>query len=206
MDVKHMDNSNSRINKNLSWQLIIIVLGLFLSACQEKITSKTDADKNESVNIKSHIGWLHNNCLAIKNTGLNTGEKINIIAFEMEQQLYTGTITNKTDTETSCPQLLEDRKAINIAEGYSFYTIKSDAKKLDIGIGLVGINAALQKINNNIAGDINGDTIQDYFTQCSSSEGIHFNIWSNKPYKGKAIWTGYYYLGYDLEPNCPQLQ
>ncbi len=201
-----MDSSSSMIGKSLSRQLIIIVLSLFLSACQDKNASKADANKKESVNFNNHIGWLHNNCLAIKNPGLNSGEKINIIAFKKKQQLYTGSITNKTDTGTSCPQLFEDRKAINVAEGYSFYTIKSDAKKIDIGIGLVGINPTLQKTNNNITGDINGDTLQDYFTQCSSSEGIHFNIWSNKPYKGKAIWTAYYYLGYDLEPNCPPLQ
>ena len=52
--------------------------------------------------------------------------------------------------------------------------------------------------------DVNSDGHQDYFTECSTSEGVQFNVWSGSPYKGKALWSAYYYLGYDTEPNCPE--
>jgi hypothetical protein len=53
--------------------------------------------------------------------------------------------------------------------------------------------------------DLNGDGHEDYFTECSTSEGVQFNIWTDAPYKNKALWSAYYYLGYDVEPNCPQI-
>lgn len=103
-----------------------------------------------------------------------------------------------------CPQLNDDRKAINIAEGFSFYSVKPISQEIDLGIALVGGLSKYRETNSQIAADINNDGVSDYFTQCSSSEGIHFNVWSEKPWIGKLLWSSYYYLGYDIEPNCPK--
>ncbi len=37
------------------------------------------------------------------------------------------------------------------------------------------------------------------FRSCASTEGIHFTVWQGE----RRVWHQYYYLGYDIEPNCP---
>jgi hypothetical protein len=36
------------------------------------------------------------------------------------------------------------------------------------------------------------------YRQCAGSESLHLTAWQN----GRRIWHGYYYLGYDVEPDC----
>jgi hypothetical protein len=42
----------------------------------------------------------------------------------------------------------------------------------------------------------------DTYRSCSSSEGIHLTLWSGKPLASERRWHQYYYVGYDLEPDC----
>jgi hypothetical protein len=40
------------------------------------------------------------------------------------------------------------------------------------------------------------------FRTCASEEGIHATAWSGKPLTASRRWHAYYYLGYDVEPDC----
>lgn len=40
------------------------------------------------------------------------------------------------------------------------------------------------------------------FRTCASEEGIHTTAWSGKPLSSPRRWHAYYYLGYDVEPDC----
>jgi len=40
------------------------------------------------------------------------------------------------------------------------------------------------------------------FRTCASEEGIHATAWSGKPLSSTRRWHAYYYLGYDVEPDC----
>ena len=40
------------------------------------------------------------------------------------------------------------------------------------------------------------------FRTCASEEGIHATAWSGKPLSSQRRWHAYYYLGYDVEPDC----
>jgi hypothetical protein len=37
---------------------------------------------------------------------------------------------------------------------------------------------------------------------CSSSEGLHLTVWSGAPLKTTRLWHAYWYLGFDVEPDC----
>ncbi len=50
--------------------------------------------------------------------------------------------------------------------------------------------------------DINQDGQPEFFRFCASSDGLHLTVWSRKPLRGPRRWHQYYYLGYDVEPNC----
>ncbi|HET9777083.1 MAG TPA: hypothetical protein VFP77_10985 [Gemmatimonadaceae bacterium] len=40
------------------------------------------------------------------------------------------------------------------------------------------------------------------FRTCASTEGIHATAWSGAPLSSPRRWHQYYYLGYDVEPDC----
>jgi hypothetical protein len=40
------------------------------------------------------------------------------------------------------------------------------------------------------------------FRTCASTEGIHATAWSGIPLSSERRWHAYYYLGYDVEPDC----
>jgi hypothetical protein len=40
------------------------------------------------------------------------------------------------------------------------------------------------------------------FRTCASEEGIHATAWSGVPLVAPRRWHAYYYLGYDVEPDC----
>jgi hypothetical protein len=40
------------------------------------------------------------------------------------------------------------------------------------------------------------------FRTCASEEGIHATAWSGVPLTAPRRWHAYYYLGYDVEPDC----
>jgi hypothetical protein len=40
------------------------------------------------------------------------------------------------------------------------------------------------------------------FRSCASEEGIHATAWSGIPLSSPRRWHDYYYLGYDVEPDC----
>ena len=37
---------------------------------------------------------------------------------------------------------------------------------------------------------------------CTSSEGVHLTVWSGVPLRTRRLWHAYWYLGYDVEPDC----
>lgn len=50
--------------------------------------------------------------------------------------------------------------------------------------------------------DLDADGVLESATLCASTEGVHLNVWSGAPLKGRRRWHRYVYLGQDLEPSC----
>ncbi len=40
------------------------------------------------------------------------------------------------------------------------------------------------------------------FRSCASTEGLHITAWAGVPLRSRRLWHAYYYVGYDLEPDC----
>ena len=187
--------------RHLDFFCIITILA---SGCQQQeiLTANNKSVMTNALNEK--IGWLHGNCIAIKKKILQSGEKLTVISLGESQFLYEAEIIEPTQSSEKCFALLEGRKDVNVAEGYYFYKVTPPKQgKLNLGIGLIDLKPKIYKKNEMIYGDINGDGHNNYFTQCSTSEGVQFNIWSDGIYKGDPIWSGYYYLDYTTEENCP---
>ncbi|WP_188151891.1 hypothetical protein [Teredinibacter waterburyi] len=139
--------------------------------------------KNPKVDIDLNIGWLHGNCLAIKNDNLASNTKITVFDFEMENQLVPASVISVAQSGEDCYALLDDRINVNTLAGYSFYTVKS-SRSIGVAIGFVDI----------------GNPAALTFEYCTTTEGIYFSVEKNR-FK---IWDGYYYLGYESDPTCEE--
>jgi hypothetical protein len=148
--------------------------------------------------IEQRVGWIDSNCLATENKRLEEGMTMTVVVFGDTESIAEVRIMGATQSAALCPPLHDDRRAIN-SKSLSFYEIApQDGRKIELGIGLIG---NVSRVGTGI--DMNGDGKPDQFTHCATSEGISFGIWNDTPYKGKAMWSGYYYLGYDVDPTCP---
>lgn len=163
-------------------------------------TNLRAADQQKQNKLDSSIGWLHGNCLAIKNKHLDNNTKLKVVELDA-QSSFLATILRNANNADECYPLQEDRKSINLQSGNSFYLVSS-TKPIEIGIGIISNNLDGNNLENKLL-DSNQDGRKDTFSYCYTSEGISFNIWKEAAHKSALIWSGYYYLGYDTEENCP---
>jgi len=138
-------------------------------------------------------------CLIIMNASLRGNDVINLITLEKPQSFIMTKIVNKLSQ--SCSRNTE------ISNDASFYSFKITNNKDDIigpAIAIVGFNDSIKVANDKVRADLNGDGRLESFRLCTSHEGLHLTVWTGEPLEGKRLWHEYYYLGYDVEPNCTQ--
>lgn len=157
--------------------IFIAVIGL--------LTSCLASSQEQDVSINKNVGWLHGNCFAIKNSNIRLPKNITLVDLESEKRLSTATVTEKAQSGYECHALLDDRKKINLSEGYFFYKVKSESP-VNMGIGYFRLG--------------NADNL--VFDYCATNEGMIFSISNSK--SKSTVWEGYYYLGYESEATCPE--
>jgi hypothetical protein len=69
-------------------------------------------------------------------------------------------------------------------------------------IAISGFAGAFARDGDLMTADLDRDGRPEFFRSCTSTEGIHFTIWSGKPLGGTLRWHRYFYLGYDVMPTC----
>ena len=126
-------------------------------------------------------GWLVGNCLALPDHGVHAPRDFSLVDFEHGQQRIHGIVLRKAVGQDHCPALLPDRRDVNAASGNAFYVVKLDSRS-DLGIGIVG-RVPAEPLS---------------FGHCTTSEGIRFTVTRGS----HLVWSGYYYLGYDVETTC----
>ena len=146
--------------------------------------------------LEMRLGWVTGVCFATADKSIAPGSAITVVPSDDKAPVVGGRVVGATASDAICPALLQDRRKQNQPK-WSFYELKLSAP-VDLGIGVTGDTRA-------VAGglDLNGDGTPEKFTQCASSEGVWFRVWSGPAYQGTPLWAGYYYLGYDTEVTCP---
>lgn len=138
-------------------------------------------------------------CLTIMNAGLRGGEAATLVSLQ-EPQTFTRALISKK---------LSQRCSRNTAfpTGASFYSFRvenSNAKLTEPAIAVAGFNGSFKVDGGKVRADLDGDGRLESFRSCASNEGLHLTVWSGEPLTGKRIWHEYFYLGYDLEPDCDE--
>lgn len=147
------------------------------------------------------IGWIDSNCFAVAKKDITNKTEIFIVTLDGPQKITSAKIIGAAKTDT-CGPLAADRIANNISQGLSFYEISAKSP-FGLAIGIIGNIGKSNVKGDAVFADITGDGKLEQFSMCATSEGLSFDIWKSKPFKGKPIWSGYYYLGYDVERTCP---
>ena len=156
---------------------IILLVVLFLS-----ISCGIDNQrKGDYILSERNVGWMHGDCLAIKNNHIDESVDITVIKLEEENITEKAIITRKANSGEGCLALMEDRSEVNISSGYSFYLVDSTTP-VDLAIAIIGEEEV--------------DASNFYF--CSTSEGIKYFMKNSS----ETTWEGYYYLGYGTEVTC----
>ncbi len=158
--------------------------------------------------IENAFGWISKNCIAIKNDRLESNA--NLLVVELDEQsgkpkqaTITASISRPAKNSHECAPLKSDRREVNVSSGYSFYVLSSE-KPIKLGVGLVS-NKAASKDLEKLVQSLSQNTRKIIYHSCFTSEGIQFSVWEGEAYQSKLIWSGYYYVGYDTDANCPDL-
>lgn len=137
-------------------------------------------------------------CLTIANRNLAAGQLVSLVVLTPQQSLIQAKVVRALPSGCQNPEpgVAADHAA------YELRVVKGTLPSLAPAIAIVNPVQPLRQSGNFIVGDLEGNHQLDYFRQCTSSEGVHLSVWAGKPLTGKRLWHQYFYLGYDVEPNC----
>src|SRR5688572_12934529 len=169
----------------------IVAAGLCALAASHWLSIQaTSSFRNGLEPLPMRVGLVSGSCLAIANKDLRVGSGITVVSLDEKELVIDGRVIKRTAPGAKCPTLVQEQQP-------SFYELKLP---MTVGQGIAVIGAT--KLRHGGI-DLTGDGIPEQFTWCSTSEGFSFEVWAGKPYVGSPLWSGYYYLGFDVEPNCP---
>lgn len=158
----------------------------------------------EAFPFQERIGWFQGPCIAISNQHLAPGTSVTLVVMAEPQKVQQARSLEQTTDPKTCKALLQQRAAVNAKPGISFYALQpGSVESTDMGIGIVEAPASPTVMNGLAQVDLNHDGQNEVFSSCATSEGIKFAVWTGKAYQGEPRWSGYEYLGYDLQPTCP---
>lgn len=144
---------------------------------------------------------MHGNCLALAGPDVRIGSDVAVLAFGDTDRVISARVSGKPDDADACPALLDERREVNLQNGQNFYLVHAEGP-VELGVGVLRSDSSRIFFAEDLL-DTDGDGRRDMFTHCTTSEGVRFWVWSKEAYRGEPLWSGYYYLGYDTEPDCP---
>lgn len=187
--------------------ILVLMSWLFVFSACDTVSDKATIHKingPSSQALKHNIGWIHGACLAIRNRNIKPGTSIRIVVLSTPQTIIDTKILGTADTKSGCPALLNDRADINKQDDRYFYTLDAGRASPNVmAIGLMPAVANAKSTKSMVDLDLNKDGTTEHANTCLTSEGVQFYISSSATFDEKALWSDYYYLGYDNKPTCP---
>jgi hypothetical protein len=178
--------------------LIVVIMSVFLAYTQQS-----------NFDYHSRIGIVERKedkiyCISIPNNDVAKDETVNLIFTRKPQSTTKAVVVEKLSASCS--------RTYRSEGGFSFYSLKLGDEVVTrltktedmrgVGIAIIGLSKPIIIKKGTASVDIDGDGSKEYFRQCAGIEGIQFSVWKGIPLKGKRVWSQYFYLGYDVEPNC----
>jgi len=132
--------------------------------------------------------------LALAGNALTSGTAVTLVTIDSPQEVSQGVITK--------PLAHSEIMAKHLAPG-PYYEITPASGTTTLPDFAVAILGRLKTERRGAAVAIRfGKSAGIRVRGCTSSEGLHLTLWTGEPLKSTRLWHTYYYLGYDVEPNC----
>jgi len=178
--------------------LLLAILAVAVTSAYAGETAQGPLD------LQSHVGVAEvtangGGCLTIKNAGLREKETIHLVSLQEPQMLMPA--TNVGNLAQGCT------RNIGVPRNASFYSFRignMTADPMALAIAVAGSGSGFTVAGGKVRADLNNDGRLASFRECASQEGLHLTVWGGEPLKSKRLWHEYYYLGYDVEPNCSE--
>ncbi len=144
-------------------------------------------------------------CLASGDSALSAGTPVTVVELGTEQVVRPSSVIGRATRDGGCAHVASNAASTVEDQPAALYDVTEwTTEPGATGIAWVGPPTTMPVVDGRATGDLDGDGVAETFTVCASSEGLHFAVFSGAAYSGKASWRGYRYLGYDVEPDCPE--
>ncbi len=181
-------------------RLLFLVVIFYLTSCGQ-FNGGRGTGSTKQIAVAPVFGWLDGRCFATLEDISEPGQDILVVGLDDPQSISNAQVVGPATAE-ACGPLSSDRRERNEAEGLKFYTVTSE-QSFGLAIGVMG-RIYQSNIKDGVARVVlSGEGVFSQFTHCATGDGISFDVWASAPYEQAPVWTGFYYLGYDVERNCP---
>lgn len=136
-------------------------------------------------------------CFDAPDLGLPAGVPVTVVHPAFPQYSTTG----KLGTRSKSPCFPPPRASPDSMQ-YAIDAPGDSIGRLGVPIILVGRLPSARMRGDTVELEVEAGKPPWRFRSCASAEGIHATAWSGVPLASERRWHAYYYLGYDVEPDC----
>ncbi|MCB9655316.1 MAG: hypothetical protein H6729_14450 [Deltaproteobacteria bacterium] len=182
--------------------LIASLVSAELLASAPKPSSK---QKQEPFNYTSRIGLVRGACFATAQANLSKDARVIIVTSDKKQRVVRARVKQAiaSDQEDVCATFIEATKGAGDTFNYYVLSLGSEetTDKID-GFGIIASPSLKpSKRRGRIVTDLDRNGRKERFEVCNTSDGFEYRV--IEVGRKDPLWKGYYYAGYDMEPNCP---
>lgn len=94
--------------------MVRVILSFCVISCSFEVNAGV---VDRKIDLEKSMGWLHGNCLSVKNPDILNGSKLIIVKLDSRPDVVRGKIVRKAKEEDGCSALFEDRRTINLESG-----------------------------------------------------------------------------------------
>jgi hypothetical protein len=198
-----VENVEKKLETFMKAIALLLIIGVLASADQSKTSQPPrTGSKDGRFDYATQIGIVDWNDdkqfrLEIKNPNLVAHDEIVIIDPYEPQKIARAAIDEKVNGSCTRGGFNDDG-----GDCYKLRPISGEIDKMGCAFGIVKTTASFTNLKGRVSADLDNDGVAEHFRVCTSMEGLHLTVWSGMPLKGKRQWHRYFYLGYDVEPNC----
>lgn len=208
---RRRDPSRSRAGKYVPTSIAVITIGVIsLSGCRGERSSAAveDVSAAERVTVFAPDGSPRifvadqdssgtRLCFDATDPGFPAGTPVTVVHSEFPQYAVTGRLGKRA----KAPCFPPPRSSPDSMQ----YAVEAPADTLGwhgLPIVILGKLPSARMRGDTVTLEVESRKEPWRFRTCASTEGIHATAWSGVPLASPRRWHAYYYLGYDVEPDC----
>jgi beta-lactamase regulating signal transducer with metallopeptidase domain len=142
-------------------------------------------------------------CLSIFNSAVAAGTRLTLVRPRSSDPAGVMEATVGERQAGECPASLDRRHDAGIDPTYYRITLSGGSKPPNGEVfAVLDPHGPIALRDGQIEADVDSDGQREFFGTCSSSENVHYVVWTQLPTQRRARWHGNIYYAYDMEVTC----